>query len=263
MRVGRRLARPRCAGASFDDAPRHPRPALAAARVGVAVGDRGVPARDRDRQHGPVRAGLRRAAHRQRRADRAADGGRRLAAVATASQPEGRCIRLAPGAAPRVPVRAGGGAARRARLRGLGAVHRAQHRELVRRAHRSRAGRGPEPRPQRARLPAQGEHRQGAADGAHAVRRAGQPGGRHQPRGGAGQRLRSCAVLAHGRRARRGRHRRFARHARAAAGGRATARAHAAAVREDRAGARRRTACCAAWCRSTPTTASIRSSCCR
>ena len=86
------------------------------------------------------------------------------------AQPEGRRLRLAARGAPRAAVRAGRGAAGRARLRGVGAVPRPQHRELVRRARRPRARGRPQSRPQRARLPAQGDGQQGEPDRAHARR---------------------------------------------------------------------------------------------
>ena len=58
------------------------------------------------------------------------------------------------------------------RLRGVGAVPRQEHRELVRRARRPRARRRPQSRPQRARLSAQGNDQQGDADRADACRKA-------------------------------------------------------------------------------------------
>ena len=90
-------------------------------------------------------------------------------------------------------VRAGRGAAGRARLRGVGAVHRPQHRELVRRARRSRARRRPGPRPEDARLPPQGHGEQGQPDGGDARREPGQSRGRADPRGGADERVRGGA----------------------------------------------------------------------
>ncbi len=182
------------------------------------------------------------AAGPQRRADRAADARRRLAAVAIAPQPEGGGLRVAPRRAARVPVRAGGRAAGRARLRGVGAVHRPQHRELVRRARGSRPRRRLEPRPQLARLSAEGDGEQGRADGGRAGRQSRQPRRRVEPRRRAGQCLRGRAVLADRQRARDRGHGRIARDTRAAAAAGVAPRAAAAAVHQDRAERRRRPA---------------------
>ena len=123
--------------------------------------DLALPARDRDGEHRLLRASLRPAARAERRTGRAADAAGRRAALAALPQPARRRVRLAPRRAPRAAVRARRRAAGRARLRGLGAVPRQEHRELVRRARRSRARRRPEPRPQRGRLPAAGHDQQG------------------------------------------------------------------------------------------------------
>ena len=101
--------------------------------------------------------------------------GRRLAALAAAAQPQGRRVRLAPRRAPRAAVRARRRPARRAGVRRVGAVHRPQHRKLVRRARRPRARRRPGAGPEDARLPAQGLGQQGDPDGGHARREPGQP----------------------------------------------------------------------------------------
>ena len=106
-------------------------------------------------------------------------------------------LRLAARGAPGAAVRAGRGAARRARLRGVGAVPRQEHRELVRRARGPRARRRPQPRAQRARLPAEGDGEQGRPDGADAVRGRRRAALRDAPQPGrrAGGRLRGDAVL--------------------------------------------------------------------
>ncbi len=223
-----------------ERAARQARIALAAAGVGVAVGDRVVPARHRHRQHGAFRAGLRHAADPEWRAGGAAHAGRRLAAVAAAPQSEGGCVRFAARRTPRVSVRAGGRAAGRAGVRGIGAVHRPQHRKLVRRARRSRARRRAESGPERARLPAQGNGEQGEPDGGDARRKPGQSRERVEPRGGTVQCVRGGAVLADRQRTRGRRRGRLADHSGAAARGRAASGPTAASVVQDRTSAGRR-----------------------
>ena len=163
------------------------------------------------------------------------------AAVAAVAQAQGGRVRLPPGRAPRAGVRAGRGAAGRARLRGVGAVHRPQHRELVRRPRRSRARRRPQSRPQRARLSEAGDGQQGEPDRADARRRrTGQRVDAPQSRGRAGGRLRGRAVFVDRRRARGRRRRRVDGAAGAAARGGAAAGAPAADHRHAGADAGRR-----------------------
>ena len=142
------------------------------------------------------------------------------------------------------------GAAGRAGLRGVGAVHRPQHRELVRRARRPRARK----RPRRSADSSLDYLLNDTANKATqmAVALSDAPGNLvdgAEPRRRAGERLRGGAVHADRRRARRRRHRRLARDARAAAAGGAAPRAAAAAVQEDRADRATAASCCASSCR--------------
>ena len=91
----------------------------------------------------------------------------------------------------------------RARVRGIGAIPRAQHRKLVRRPRRSRARRRLEPRPKLARLPAEGDEQSREGDRQRGRRRGGRARTCAGARGRAGGRLRGGAVCAFGQRTRR------------------------------------------------------------
>ena len=186
--IAARSRQPR-AGSSMSARPRQARPALAAAGLGVAVGDRAVPARHRAPRTPTLFAqGYDTLLILNGVLVGAADAGRRLAALATAPQSEGaacsargwrcgwcccsrwwRCCRAR--------------SCTRCRCSSSGAASRAGSTcaSIARSKAASALG------PQRARLPAQGHGQQGDADGDDAWPRVpGNLAGALEPRGGAG-----------------------------------------------------------------------------